>query len=79
MSQKSMRSIISIPSGKCPYLLEGTDRDSIISWVEKVRGAAPAGVIYRSSALRYWIRDTYDINGPEYRIAANMLDSLLDD
>ena len=79
MNQKSMRSIISIPSGKCPHLLGGTDKESVVDWIEKVRSSAPAGVIYRPSALRYWIRDTYDINGPEYRIAANILDSLLAD
>lgn len=75
----SYKSIVSIPSGKCPYRLEGVDKESVVDWIEKVRDSAPTGVTYRPSALRYWIRDTYDINGPEYKIAANMLDSLLDD
>lgn len=74
-----MRMTITIPSGKCPYLLEGTDRDSVIDWIKKVKSTTPPNATYKPSALRYWIRDTYDINGPEYKIAANMLDSLLDD
>ena len=72
-----VRSLITIPSGKCPHLLEGTDRDSVIDWIKKVRDSAPKGVVYQPSAFRYWIRDTYDINGPDYKIAANMCDSLL--
>jgi hypothetical protein len=74
-----MLSRITIPSGRCPYQLNGTDKDSVIDCVGKVKDSAPPGVTYRASALRYWIRHTYDINGYDYKIAVNMFDSLFDD
>jgi len=78
MGYKGVRMMVTTPSGKCPHLLEGTDEDSVRNWIKKVKCSAPTGVVYQPSALRYWIRDTYDINGTEYKIAANMFDSLFD-
>ena len=72
-------SYIIIPSGRCPHLLEGTDKKSVSAWVSLVNDSSPAGVTYAKSALRYWIRDTYDINGPDFKAAAASLDILIDD
>ena len=74
-----MRSMITIPSGRCPHQLDGTDKKSIIDWAGKVKSSAPTGVTYSPSALRYWIRHTYDINGTDYKIAVNMFDALFSD
>jgi len=74
-----MKTVITIPAGQCPYRLEGTDSESIVSWMKKIKEWSPDGVVYMPNALRYWIRHTYDINGPEYKIAAQTFDSLLDD
>jgi len=74
-----MKTVITVPSGHCPYSLEGTDRDSIVGWMKKIKEWSPDGVVYTPSALRYWIRHSYDINGLEYKIAAQVFDSLLDD
>ena len=75
---KHIPGLIVIPSGHCPFLLEGTDTECVTEWIEKIREGAPSGVNYSPSALRYWIRDTYDINGPEYKVAAVTLEALLE-
>ena len=75
---KHIPGLIIIPSGRCPFLLEGTDSEAVSAWVRKIRDSAPEGINYSSSALRYWVRHTYDINGDEYQEAAAMLDSLLE-
>tara|TARA_Y100000592_G_scaffold86565_1_gene140033 strand:- start:277 stop:558 length:282 start_codon:yes stop_codon:yes gene_type:complete len=65
---------IAIPSGYCPHRLEGTDVESVGKWVKKLRDQSPAGTEYMPTAFRYWIRHTYDINGPEYPHAVESLE-----
>jgi len=75
---KHIPGLIVIPSGQCPFLLEGTDSKSVLSWAEKVRDNAPTGIVYAKSALRYWIRSTYDVNSDDHKEAAAILDVLLE-
>ncbi len=65
---------IAIPSGYCPYRLEGTDVESVDRWVKKIKDQAPVGTEYMPTAFRYWVRHTYDINGPEYPQAVESLE-----
>ena len=61
------------PAGRCPFQLEGTDADSVKKWMKKIKRKIPAGVEFMPEAYRYWIRHTYDINGPEFKEAAESL------
>ena len=65
---------IAIPSGYCPQQLDGTDIESVTRWVKKLKDQAPAGTEYMPTAFRYWVRHTYDINGPEYPQAVKSLE-----
>jgi len=68
---------IIIPSGRCPFLLEGTDPKSVASWVKKINDNVSSGVHYAPSALRYWIRHTYDVNSTKHGDAVEAFDGLL--
>ena len=76
---KHIPRMIVVPSGKCPFFLEGTDMKSVKEWVNKICTNAPDGTNYAPSALRYWIRHSYGVNSTEYQRAANTLDCLLDE
>ena len=71
--QRYIPTLVTIPSGKCPFKLEGTDPDSVIIWTKKIHEWSPPGVTYSQEALRYWVRHTYDINGTDYKKAVDSL------
>ena len=75
--KRHIPTMITVPAGRCPFVLEGTGRVEMLDWIKKIRDWAPEGVTYAPSALKYWIRHTYDINGEDYKIAASTLDNLL--
>ena len=70
---------LAVPSGRCPHQLEGTDVESVRAWVKKLMSGKNPNVNYAKSVFSYWIRDTYDINGNEYKAARNSLDSVIKD
>lgn len=65
---------IAIPAGYCPAKLEGTDVESVTAWVKKIKSTAPSGTEYMPTAFKYWVRHTYDINGPDHPVAVESLE-----
>ena len=67
------------PAGKCPSKLQGTSLEEIRDWGERVRDTAGPSRVYTFHALKYWIRDFYDMceswNNPDcdYNIAVRHL------
>lgn len=71
--QRYIPTTVTIPSGKCPFTLGGTDPDSVAMWIKKIHEWSPPGVTYSQEALCYWVRHTYDINGLDYKKAVDTL------
>jgi len=67
------------PAGKCPSKLQGTSLEEVRDWGERVRDTAGSSRVYTYHALKYWIRDFYDMceswNNPDcdYNIAVRHL------
>lgn len=57
------------PAGAAPAKLSGTSEDEVYEWAEKVLAHGErVGKHYLVQALIYWVREFYDINGPEFPI-----------
>lgn len=57
------------PAGAAPAKLAGTSEDEVYEWAEKVLAHGErVGKHYLVQALIYWVREFYDINGPEFPI-----------
>lgn len=54
---------IEIPSGKCPFLMEDSDRESVLEWIAKLTNDKPSAYTYLRSVYAYWARHSFDING----------------
>ena len=65
---------IHVPSGKCPFKLEGTDIKSVKTWMREVQRAQKPGVKLETNAFRYWVRHTYGIFSLEYKEALKTID-----
>ena len=51
--------------------------DQIVSWATAIRASGEAGHIYTVSALKYWVRYTFQSYTPEYRYVGERLEALL--
>lgn len=57
------------PAGAAPAKLTGTSEEEVYEWAEKVLAHGErVGKHYLVQALIYWVREFYDINGPEHPI-----------
>ena len=54
---------ITTPAGYCPVRLDSMEPEDITLWVEDIKKLGNHTV----QSCCYWIRDFYDINGPDYR------------
>ena len=55
------------PSGYCPIKLTGTDPDSVAAWIDDViTYGYENGRNYTNSALKYWVRDFFEIGSDEF-------------
>ena len=68
---------VTIPSGKCPARLEGSDKESVRSWMVSVVAAKPIGYGYEPSAFKYFSRQFYDMGKEDYMAICSHVDSLL--
>ena len=68
------RETISTPSGDCPVKLTGTDEASVKKWAEAVRSHyAVKSQFVTVEGLRYFARNYYNINSPEFRVVKSCL------
>jgi hypothetical protein len=66
--------IIFTPSGLCPVQLRGTDIESVNTWAEKLREYGYSQQKeYTYPALRYWVRQFYEIGSAEYEAICELL------
>jgi hypothetical protein len=64
------------PSGKCPVKLPSTSREDVMNWANRLQDVGSINSppkVYLPEALQYWIRDFYEIFGPEYNEVKNIL------
>ena len=55
------------PSGSCPVVLKSMCPEVVWAWVDAVRDYGVVhGRFYTARAIRYWVREFYDVNSPEY-------------
>jgi len=69
--------IVLTPSGVCPVKLRGTSQVEVQDWVDQVivRGHNDR-IHYSTSALRYWLREFFEIDSKEYMEAASEIRNL---
>ena len=67
---------ISIPSGACPAILEGMDRDSIRNWMIEITKTKPDAHTYQASVYKYWVRDFHESYSQEYKDIGNIIDTI---
>ena len=60
-------SLLTVPSGKCPVELMGTDDESIKQWVEELKQTARGGYEHSVNSIQYWVRDFYNPTDPEWK------------
>lgn len=66
--------VVVIPAGKCPIKLTSTSEESVLAWAQSVLDHGRKCLrTYATSALRYWVRDYYEIGTPEYRAVCEIL------
>ena len=65
-----------IPSGKCPYILEGRDETSILKWINQIKKSLPQGTLFQPSAYKYWSRQFYDTFSEEYVEVQAVIDDI---
>ena len=68
---------ISIPSGKCPVVLENNDRESIRNWIIQITKKKPDAHTYQASVYKYWVRDFYESYSQEYKDIGHLIDSIV--
>lgn len=65
---------IEIPAGACPVKLKDTSPEAIVQWAEDVISKGQAiGKQYLPAALRYWVREFYEMFGADYIKVVNFL------
>lgn len=69
---------ITTPAGPCPVQLKGTSAEEVERWAEAVRkaGLEEHGKWYMIRALRYWVRQFYEINTPNHKLVCDTLDAI---
>ena len=68
---------IMAPAGDCPEKLASTEQEVVIVWAEKVIQAGhKKGLHFAPSALKYFIRQFYDLDSEEHRTAVGHVQSM---
>ena len=53
---------LEIPSGRCPFVMEDTEEDSVLQWVALLTENKHQNLTYKRSVYEYWARHSFDIN-----------------
>lgn len=64
------KDVLLVPSGRCPVVLEGTDRGAVQEWTYLLCDAIPTMMVSRFAA-RYFLRQFYPYGSEEYLEAAS--------
>jgi hypothetical protein len=70
--------IVATPAGTCPVKLKGIDADTVKNWaVDVIEAGRRQMRNFSFAAVKYFVREFYDIHGPEYKIVCNHLNDWL--
>ena len=53
---------ISIPSGRCPFIMEDDSREAVLEWIAMLTDTKAAPLTYAKSVYKYWVRHSFDMN-----------------
>ena len=71
------RRCVSTPSGKCPVKLNSNTREDVELWAHSLMDyAQKQDVSYTVSALKYWVRDTYEVSTDDHKLCCEHLESI---
>jgi hypothetical protein len=79
LSAIDCKSVVWVPAGKPPVQLNGTDESDLVNWTYDIRRAyADKNNAYLSlNALKYWLRNGYNLSEQEIKVAqANLVQVL---
>ena len=51
-----------IPSGRCPFIMEDCEEDSVLQWVALLTENKHQNITYGRSVYEYWARHSFDVN-----------------
>lgn len=66
------------PSGKCPVELYGSDKEAIAIWASHAKNYKPRNTVHTLQSLGYWLRDFYNVNSQEYKVAYQSLAEVIE-
>lgn len=69
---RSNDAVILVPAGNCPVKLHDKTREAVVRWIETLVEKRN----YAVSALKYYVRQFYDIHGAEFRDICDVIDDL---
>lgn len=76
VSDPRVRHILT-PSGKCPIRLRGCDREDVELWAHSlVEKGRIERIFYEVSALKYWVRDFYEVGSDTHKQVWGILDEI---
>ena len=70
---------IEVPAGKCPFLMEDSERESVLEWIAKLTEHKPTAYTYLKSVYTYWARHSFDVNSekPDYLRVLSIIDEVI--
>ena len=60
-TKKQIAATIAIPSGKCPFVMEDSNRETVLEWLAKLTFHKPIAHTYKRSVYTYWVRQSFDM------------------
>lgn len=53
---------ISVPSGRCPFVMEEDSREAVLEWIARVTHDKASPLTYMQSVYKYWVRHSFDMH-----------------
>lgn len=72
-----MPATIAVPSGRCPFVMEDTEEETVKEWVMELTKWKASPITYKQSAYVYWIRHSFDCNTDEYRKVKRIVEKVV--
>ena len=64
---------IAIPSGRCPFVMEDAEEETVADWVVELTNWKSSVITYNQSAYVYWVRHSFDMDTDQYRNAVTVI------